>query len=361
MTALEILKNKNFDLILSDYCMPEIDGLDFAKKVYEFNKNLPIIILSSRVKITECRNANLPNIRGYLAKPIRKNDLINCILMVMGKKTKEIITKQTLNTFAKDLKLKILLAEDNLINQKLTSKMLSKAGLSCDIANDGQEAIEAINNNEYDIVFMDCQMPVLDGYEATKQIRQNPKYKDLIIIALTANAMSSDFKKCIDSGMNDYLSKPLKYEKLIDKINQYSNNLSNHNIKKENINEIPQNQKSKTTSNFQIDEAKLKEVIDNVKDEFKFDDDIVNELLHDFFENTKIQLKELEQAIKENNFEQVTQIAHSIKGAAGNLRMNDIFELSKKLEFMGRDNNLNEALQSFEDLKYEFLLLFGTL
>ena len=354
-SAMVILKNKEFDLILSDYCMPEIDGLDFSKLVYEFNKNLPIIILSSRMKITECRNANLPNIRGYLAKPIRKNDLINCILMVLGKKTKEIVTEQTINTFEKDLKLKILLAEDNLINQKLTSKMLSKAGLSCDIANNGQEAIEAINNNDYDIVFMDCQMPVLDGYEATKELRQNPKYKDLIIVALTANAMTSDFKKCIDAGMNDYLSKPLKYEKLIDKINEYS--------KKQTENTSTQNKtvnkKSFNHQNSQIDEAKLHDVIEKIKAEFKFDDDIINELLNDFCESTKLQLVDLERTINEKDAEQVAQIAHSIKGAAGNLRMEEIFELSQKLEFMGRENNLNEAIQTFEDLKYEFSLLFG--
>ena len=353
--ALEIINNKDFDLILSDYCMPKIDGLEFSKKVYEINKNIPIIILSSRMKISECRNANLPNIRGYLAKPIRKNDLINCILVVLGKKSNELVTEETLNVISKDLNLKILLAEDNLINQKLTSKMFSKAGLSCDIANNGKEAIEAINNNTYDIVFMDCQMPVLDGYKATQEIRKNPKYKDLTIIALTANAMSSDFKKCIDAGMNDYLSKPLKYEKLIDKINEYAKDKTNNEV-----NTKPdENNTQQTAKSFQIDETKLNEVIENVKKEFGFDDDIVKELLNDFSENTRTQLKELEEAIIKKDTEQVTQIAHSIKGAAGNLRMNEIFELSKKLEFMGRENNLSEAMQTFEDLKYNFLLLFG--
>lgn len=350
--ALEIMETKEFDLILSDYCMPELDGLDFAKRVNEINANIPIIILSSRMNITECRKANIPNIRGYLAKPIRKNDLVNCILIVMGKKSEDIVTDQTLSVLPKNLKLKILLVEDNIINQKLTNTMLSKAGLSCDIASNGEEAIDAINTNDYDIVFMDCQMPVLDGYEATMQIRKNPKYKDLVIIALTANAMTSDFKKCTDAGMTDYLSKPLKYEKLIDKIKQYAPIPI-----QENKREIPK----QTNVKVQIDEAKLNEVIGRVKAEFGFDDDIVKELLNDFFESTKLQLNELEQAINNSDAEQITQISHSIKGAAGNLRMDDIFELSKKLEFMGRENNLNEAMQTFEDLKYNFSLLFGSI
>ena len=164
--------------------------------------------------------------------------------------------------------------------------------------------------------------------------------------------MTSDFKKCTDAGMTDYLSKPLKYEKLIDKIKQYAPIPI-----QENKREIPK----QTNVKVQIDEAKLNEVIGRVKAEFGFDDDIVKELLNDFFESTKLQLKELEQAISNSDAEQITQISHSIKGAAGNLRMDDIFELSKKLEFMGRENNLDEAMQTFEDLKYNFSLLFGSI
>ena len=124
-------------------------------------------------------------------------------------------------------KFKILLVEDNLTNQKLTVKILSKLSLNCDIAGNGVEAVEAYKSRDYDLVLMDCQMPEMDGYEATKQIRHientNGKNKHTPIIAITANAMAGDAEKCLNAGMDNYLSKPIDKSKLIDMISEYFN------------------------------------------------------------------------------------------------------------------------------------------
>ena len=143
----ELSVKGGYDLILSDYCMPEYDGLYLAQKIREKSPELPIILLSSRGQMADCKANTEEFIQGYLPKPIRKDDLIKCISLVMNKTTDSVVTNQTLIEASSNFKLRILLVEDNLINQKLISKMLAKANLSCDIANNGKEALDAINAN----------------------------------------------------------------------------------------------------------------------------------------------------------------------------------------------------------------------
>ncbi len=231
--ALKILNESNmlFDLILSDYQMPDKDGIEFInilKKNRRFN-NIPVILFTSRTQIGDCKKAQEMEIDGYLSKPIRKNDLIDCISVILDKayaNAKEenkntVITKHVIAEMHKEERVKVLLVEDNIINQKLILKMLNNAGFDCDVANNGQEALDTVFNKEYDIVLMDCQMPVLDGYDATKKIREfekADKRKRIPIIALTANAMIGDDDVCIKAGMDDYLTKPVDYKDLVDKI-----------------------------------------------------------------------------------------------------------------------------------------------
>lgn len=336
--ALSILKtDKTYSLILTDFCMPNMDGIQFANelKTIENFKEIPVILLSSRAQMSDCKKNTTNSIKGFLAKPIRKKDLIECILLVMGKSSTKIITKEFINNNQKQLKLKILLVEDNKINQKLTSKMLAKLGLTCDIANNGQEALNAIDNN-YDLILMDCQMPILDGYEATKRIRKIKKYKDIPIIALTANALESDFNDCLNVGMTDCLTKPLKFEKLIEKIELYS--------KEECSVEIENNIKI-----FDF-EKEIENIIELTRVNLGIDKNDTLELLEDFFTEITTSLKELKEKIKENDYESICKISHSIKGSAGNLRINEIYELAKEIEDMGKKKNLENVNVKFKDI-----------
>ncbi len=245
-SALEILANENisFNLIITDFNMPGKSGIEFAQilKKDERHKNIPVIMLTSRVQAGDYKRAKEVKIDAYMTKPIRQQDLVDCISVVIDpsykaakeKNENSLVTKHVIAEMHKEGRIKILLVEDNPINQKLVSKMLSNAGFDCDLANNGQEAVESVFKNDYDVVLMDCQMPVLDGYEATKQIRkiesEQEGAKHIPIIALTANAMVGDAEVCLKAGMDDYLSKPINGNALVEKIKAMAQSSAEANI-----------------------------------------------------------------------------------------------------------------------------------
>jgi len=152
-----------------------------------------------------------------LSLPLRRDELLRCLLLAAGLLNSE---EQTATAVEDDeqtgteASLKVLLVEDNQVNQMVAVSLLKKLGHRTDHAENGLKAIQALENNHYDLVLMDCQMPVMDGYEATQRIRQNPEWKELPIIAVTANVMQGDREDCLASGMNDYITKPYKREEL---------------------------------------------------------------------------------------------------------------------------------------------------
>ena len=165
--------------------------------------------------------------KSYLIKPIKKAHLYRDLLTVFERrKTSDKFKSRKVlidDSFAKNFPHRILLAEDNLINQKVAERLLSKLGYKIDIVSNGLEAFKAVKKIPYDIVLMDVQMPELGGIQATQKIRKEiEKEKQPIIIALTAHAFEGDKEKCLDAGMDDYLSKPAETEKLIEKLKKYS-------------------------------------------------------------------------------------------------------------------------------------------
>ncbi len=343
----KIETEENFDVIISDYKTTNTKGLDFIKNLKKIKKyeNVPFIFISSRKDYKQFENNEL--VDGYIPKPIRKDDLIKCIKLVINNDKKQIISIDDIICKTGNENIKILLVEDNPTNQKLTEKMLQKAGFSCNISSNGKEALSALKSTKYDLVFMDCQMPVMDGYTATMKIRRRKELKDLPIIALTANAMNSDFNKCIDAGMNDYLTKPLKYDDLVSKIQKYAN-----------LNEDCEKIKSPDKKEQGIEQGKEYErVVELIKSELEFDEEIIYEILNDFLNDTETQLIRLKEEVIQKNYSQVAEIAHSIKGASGNLRINTLYEMAKKVEFMGKKKELTEALPAINDISEYIKLL----
>ncbi|MFN8670823.1 MAG: response regulator [Candidatus Sericytochromatia bacterium] len=206
-----LLKKEKFDLALLDYQMPEMDGLELGRLIKnKYDKNLPLIMLSSGIK-PDMKDFN-SIFDFYLSKPIKQSQLYNLIVQIFSRENKEpFIQKTTKLDIKLDKKypIKILVAEDNSINQKLMTKVLEKLGFIADIASNGLEVLSMMKFKKYDVIFMDLQMPEMDGLEATQKIVE--KYNDFrpIIIAMTANAMSGDKEKCIYAGMEDYVSKPI--------------------------------------------------------------------------------------------------------------------------------------------------------
>ncbi len=223
--ALEILKKgMHFDLLLTDMQMPDMDGCELAEKVQQQYPQLPIILLSS---VGDERNKQYAGLfKSILTKPVKQEMLCKLIINELRGKNKPVAEMQPVAQklspdFAKDHPLKILVAEDNLVNQKLTLKILSKLGFDAALAENGKIAVEMANEMPYDIILMDVQMPEIDGQEATRIIRQSIEVQP-IIIAMTANAMKEDKDECLASGMNDFLSKPVKLEELVNMLAKWS-------------------------------------------------------------------------------------------------------------------------------------------
>ncbi len=223
-----------FDIILMDMHMPNVDGLELGKKIRESGKfrSLSMIMLTSLGRRGESARLQNYGFAGYLTKPVRESNLIDCISLASGirkksetepEKEHRIITKYTIKEIRKE-RTRILLAEDNRVNQLLVIKLLSKMGYRADAVANGAEAVNALKNIPYDLVLMDCQMPEMDGFEATRMIRKDETgvLNPLVpILAITAFAVQGDREKCIESGMDDYLSKPIQPKELKEKLDYW--------------------------------------------------------------------------------------------------------------------------------------------
>jgi CheY-like chemotaxis protein len=223
--ALEILaKEETFDLLLTDMQMPDMDGCGLARKVQQQYPEIPIILLSS---VGDERNKRYSGLfRSMLTKPIKQEMLCKLMINELRGKTKPVPevqpVRQTLSSeFARQYPMQIMVAEDNLINQKLAIRILAKLGYEVDLAENGQEVLEMISQQHYDLILMDVQMPEMDGLEATRIIRKGMEIQPTIV-AMTANAMKEDRDECLEAGMDDFLSKPVKLEELVNMLEKWA-------------------------------------------------------------------------------------------------------------------------------------------
>jgi CheY-like chemotaxis protein/nitrogen-specific signal transduction histidine kinase len=227
--ALKLLNLRgHFDLAILDMRMPGMNGLELAQKIREFPEyqNLPLVMLSSlSISRTEIA-ASKVNFAATLNKPIKQFQLQDVLTNILGKNPEQSIVNTKAKTSNYKLEpaafpLRILLAEDNLVNQKVAIHMLKRIGYQADIAMNGLEVIERLRHHDYDVILMDLQMPQMDGIEATKRIlTEFPGHRCPTIIAMTANALEGDRQECLDAGMHDYVTKPVKIEQLAHALSQ---------------------------------------------------------------------------------------------------------------------------------------------
>jgi signal transduction histidine kinase/DNA-binding response OmpR family regulator len=220
--ALQILSTSlaPFDLVLIDQHMPDMDGMSLAREIKRRGPTarLPLVLVTPVTSLNEAHSRQNAGFASYVTKPVRQAQLVEAVASVIGASTKPesmsktgLITRHTLDQIRARAKLRILVAEDNEVNQKVAGKLLGKLGYPCQIAANGQEALEALQAQVFDVVLMDCQMPVKDGFEATRGIRELERVTGtrVPVIAMTANAMVGDRERCLAAGMDDYLSKPI--------------------------------------------------------------------------------------------------------------------------------------------------------
>lgn len=215
------LEGNPYDFVLSDYMMPEMDGFGFARLVRndEITKNTVMILLSSMTHLSLKKDFELAGFQAYLYKPLKLDQLKRTLLQVLfSERLPEIEKKIVEEQLEKLPKLRILLAEDIIINQKVASTVLRKMGHEVVIANNGLEAFDYFINENFSAILMDMQMPEMGGIEATQKIRAYEKENKLAaipIISMTANAMKSDMEKSLEAGMDDFISKPFQQEQLV--------------------------------------------------------------------------------------------------------------------------------------------------
>jgi PAS domain S-box-containing protein len=321
---------KPYNLVLMDWKMPEMDGIK-ASKLIKANRQLsktPTIIMVTAYGREEVRKeAQNAGLDGFLIKPVTPSILLDTIMAFFGKKT----SKQAEHDLDQDKKsptlpiqgAKILLVEDNIVNQEIANEILKRSGLVVTIANNGKEAVDKVKESEYDLVLMDLQMPEMNGFEATKIIKSDPSLKDLPILAMTANVMKHDVKKCMDAGMNGHIAKPIDTKHLFEMLVKW--------IK-------PREEFASIPTNFsdEMDDVEIPSFPNiNVQKGLELiggNKTLYRKLLIQFHDLCLISMQEIETALEKNDMNTIGRLMHTIKGAAGSIGATNLASASEKIE-----------------------------
>ncbi|HET7271607.1 MAG TPA: PAS domain S-box protein, partial [Rubrobacter sp.] len=341
-----------YDLAILDMRMPGIDGMDLARRI-KADPDLSttrLVLLTSMGRRGDGEEARQSGIGAYLTKPIRQSDLYDALATVMSEATPgeetQLVTRHSIRERKTSARARVLVAEDNPVNQKVAVRMLESLGYLADVAEDGQEALEALSGTPYRAVLMDVQMPRMDGYEATAEIRRIEAAGEghrVPVIAMTANAMQGDREKAIAAGMDDYVSKPVKAQDLGAVLERW-------------VSETPVPEED--TEQAPLDH----DVLVGLR-ELQGDDetDIVAELSGMFLDDARSKLEELEEAVEEGDASSVERVAHTLKGSSGNMGARRMAAICAQLEDAGSSGDLSRAPQLLGDLEAEFGLVRTTL
>jgi len=341
-----------FQLAILDMHMPNMDGLQLAASIQR-QADLaitPLIMLTSTAANASQAEREAAGIRGYLNKPVRRSDLVHLICNVLGKSSSS--GRWTLPAVADGavaLTGSVLLVEDNPINQEVASAMLESLGLSVTLAENGQQAVDRVATQTFDLILMDCQMPVMDGYEATAAIRK--RGLSLPIIALTANAMPGDEAKCLAAGMTTFLAKPYTLEQLQRVLARWLPTAATP----------AQPSAPATRRTAPSDEARPPDLepinmhtLATLRDiGARAGKDLVKILLNRFLEAAEEPLTKLESAINERDASLLTRIAHALKSSMANLGAEALSGRYRQMENLGREGRIDEARALLASLRLE--------
>ncbi|WP_137168962.1 response regulator [Marinomonas sp. FW-1] len=325
-----------FSLVLVDWKMPDMDGVETCRALlnqHQGKKDFPTILMVTAYGLDEARRASMDiDISGFLTKPVTPSSLFDAIIQAShleyATPIKHTLLPQT-NTRSL-VGAHILLVEDNLLNLELAQELLSTNGLIVDTAQNGQEAIDKLKENTYDGILMDCQMPVMDGYTATRIIRQDAKYRDLPIISMTANALAGDKEKVIESGMNDHISKPIQVNAMFETLTKWikpKQTLTQHSSSK------PTLYQQSLTLEEQRDLEKLVGIDLAIGLAItQYDIHFFWRLLLRFYESQSSFVKQFSELYQKEDKEDALRMLHTLKGNAGNIGMTDLMHKAAELE-----------------------------
>jgi two-component system, sensor histidine kinase and response regulator len=326
-------EKRQLGLVLIDAHMPGMDGFSLAERIIslpEF-RSVPIIMLTSAGQAGDARRCRELGIAAYLSKPISQAELLEAIAGALSSSQKKpseraLVTKHSLRE--NRLSLRILLAEDNIVNQTLASRLLEKRGHDVTVAGNGKQALAVFEKQAFDAILMDVQMPEMDGFETTAAIRESEKStgRHIPIIAMTAHAMKGDQERCLASGMDGYLSKPIRGKDLFDIIEAFFATSSEHSSHGKNTEPVE----------VSFDGQALLARLDGSKE-------LCAELIDTFLQESPQTLSAVKVAVERRDPAAIARAAHALKGAVANFGANhQAFSVAGALELCGKSGDLTE-------------------
>jgi two-component system sensor histidine kinase/response regulator len=346
LDLLEAAKNAGypFPIVILDARMPKVDGFQVLQRIRS-NPGLAgavIMLISANRRLADAERCRQLGVKQYLTKPVGQSEILDAILSALGLGVVEdrlIVTSAHVPEKPKGPPLNILLSEDNPVNQKLAIRLLEKAGHRVTLASTGREAVKAWENSGtpgFDIVLMDIQMPEMDGMEATAAIRDREKNsgKHIPIVAMTAHAMRGDKERCLASGMDGYISKPIHPDGLFGEIERCLAATERSSTMTENTQE----------SHEQIDRISLLERVEG-------DQELLAEMIHLFQEDAPNLLKAMREALQAGDMAVLERSAHSLKGAVGNLSAKATAAAASQLESDAKNKDAESAKGSLVEVE----------
>jgi two-component system sensor histidine kinase/response regulator len=364
------MRNNPIELIMMDWRMPEMDGIEASRKIrQELKLTMPIIMITAFGKETQRIDAEKAGIDGFLTKPIYPSTLFDAIMDGFGKegvktggRRQHITTRASI--YRKPLKgTRILVAEDNPTNQQVAQAMLEKAGIVVTLVGNGEAAVEAMQRQSFDAVLMDIQMPRMNGYEATRLIRQSPPGRSIPIIAMTAHAMKGDEEKCLEAGMDGYLSKPVNQDRLFHTLwrfmQPHGGSAPQGAVDEHTRADMAEASDGKARKSASIDEpprpvgqgSRLPERLPGIDIRhtlavLNIDNGTLRRILAGFLADNRTIVEQMQQALGAGDSGVVGRLAHGLKGSAANIGAFELSEAAHMLEIACRQDGDAETPSS---------------
>ena len=335
---------QDYAVALIDWKMPHLDGLETAKQILQRAKKAPrILMVSAHANQDFLTQIEQLGLAGYISKPISASRLLDGIMNALGR-AGFLPVRRHQDSIAPELLLplkgkRILLVEDNEMNLEVATEFLEQVGIILSIATNGQIALDKLAQQSFDLVLMDCQMPVMDGYQATKALRQRPELAQLPVIAMTANAMAGDKEMCLRAGMNDHIAKPIEVNLLYQTLLKYlgaplpPQELINDSPKPVNI-DVDSVVKWPEHPELDIDRG-LQLVQNSTR--------LYQRIFDRFVTSQRNVVEQINKAVASNKREDAVRMAHTLKGLAGNLSSTTLAELARQLELHLSENTEFQA------------------
>ncbi|MBF0499945.1 MAG: response regulator [Candidatus Riflebacteria bacterium] len=338
---------RRFDMALIDFHTQGMSGMELAHSIKQSPvwSGLPLILASSHSQRGEASQARSAGFSAYLTKPFKQSLLRDCLLEILRPtRSDELVTRHSIAEKVSKQRLRVLVVEDEILNRKATVKVLERLGLRVDVASNGHEALAVLDRCTYDVIIMDCQMPVMDGFETTRNIRRKETADNRIpIIALTEHTEEEIRRQCMESGMDDFLSKPADPIMLA------------HVLKKRVEGFLPHVSMPSSQTPGKPGSDELANVQTKIDELFSaLDEEGTREIWNLFLEAVPHYLNDIRNAIEKRNAKELKMAAYGLKGACGNINALDLFNLCRNIEECALSEDYKRAVELKSRIEQNF-------